>query len=128
LREKRNVRLSLESNPTGNRIRAYAKGEIGIGDAVYRRSLAVSAERLIPDWGPEAFEDLTDEHLAMIVEFTPEVVILGCGETQRFPSPSVTAPLTSRGIGVEIMETGAACRTFNILLAEDRRVVAALIV
>ncbi len=122
------MRLSLESGPAGNRIRGYAPGRVYVGETVYRRSFAVSAEQLVADWGPEIFDDLTSNDLAMLAAFNPEVVILGCGATQRFPEPATIAPLTSRGIGVEVMETGAACRTFNVLLAEDRRVVAALIV
>jgi len=122
------MKFSLESAATANGIRAYAPGEVRIGEAIYRRSLVVSGERLIADWGPERFEDLTAENLKLLVAFDPEVVILGCGNTQRFPNASVLAPLTQQGVGVEVMETGAACRTFNILLAEERRVVAALIV
>ncbi len=58
----------------------------------------------------------------------PEIVLLGCGARFRFPSPAVLAPLYGAGIGVEVMDTRAACRTYNILLSEGRRVVAALIV
>lgn len=122
------MKLTLDSAGMVHRIRAYAPGEVLIGDVTYRRSLVVSADRLVPDWRPRRFDELTADDIDLPASLNPELVILGCGATQRFFEPSVLAPLIRRGVGVEIMETGAACRTFNILLAEDRPVVAALII
>ena len=78
-------------------------------------------------WAPLSFDELQARHLELVVDLRPEVVILGTGMRLRFPPPDITARLQIRGIGVEIMATDAACRTFNILLAEQRRVAAALL-
>ena len=84
-------------------------------------------DRLITDWTPVNTDDLTADHFEELIEFEPEVVILGTGEHLHFPHPSVTAELLTQGIGVEVMDTSAACRTYNVLLSEGRQVVAALL-
>jgi uncharacterized protein len=73
-------------------------------------------------------EGLAADHMAAIVELAPEIVLLGTGASLRFPEPALLAPLYKAGIGVEVMDTPAACRTYNILLAEGRKVLAAVIV
>jgi len=109
-------------------VRGYAPGSIRIGADEYRTSLLVSADRLVTEWPPERLTDLEREHIEAILDFEPDIVLLGSGVTQQFPDAAVLAPLYERGIGVEIMDTGAACRTYNVLVSEDRRVVAALLV
>jgi uncharacterized protein len=108
-------------------VRAYSEGEITIGERVYRRSIILAADRLVDDWRPQRQEELTAGDLAPIVDMNPEIVLLGTGTRLRFPEPGLTAHLLEAGIGVEVMDTAAACRTFNILLSEDRQVVAALL-
>ncbi|HHO68041.1 MAG TPA: hypothetical protein ENK12_03320, partial [Gammaproteobacteria bacterium] len=108
-------------------VRAWSPGELRVGDRRYRRNLVLTTERVIEDWAPQCFEDLDAACLDALAELEPEVVLIGTGETLRFPAPACTAGLLSRGVGVEVMDTGAACRTFNILLSEGRRVVAALL-
>ena len=90
------------------------------------RSVIITAD-VIQLWEPAHLDELTAEHCEIIAGFNPEIVIIGTGKQLQFPAPPVIAGLQTQGIGVEIMAHGAACRTFNILLAEDRRVVAALL-
>lgn len=122
------MKLHLNQAAGGYRIRRYAPGEVVINETVHTASLIVSPERIIPDWPPCRIAEVGETHLSAIVDLEPEVVLLGTGERLRFPARGATAALQERSIGVEVMDTGAACRTFNILASEGRRVVAALIV
>jgi len=108
-------------------VRAYDHGVVTIGNTRYQRSLILTRERLIPDWRPQRTEDLNPEDFDLLRAAQPEIVLLGTGTVLRFPPPALTAPLLQAGIGVEIMDTAAACRTYNILLAEQRDVAAALL-
>lgn len=109
-----------------NLIDAYDRTSILIQGRAYRSGLAVSAESVLPDWGPRQFDDLDQGHLRALLASRPQVVVIGTGSRQRFPDPAVYIDLLESGIGVEIMDTGAACRTYNILVTEGRRVVAGL--
>jgi uncharacterized protein len=122
--------MKIQLDDTGGRyaISAVAPGWIAINQTVYRRSLIVSPERLIADWPPLRLSALTPEHVADLLAFSPEVVLIGTGRTLRFPHPSVLAGLVRAGIGHELMDTGAACRTYNVLMGEGRRVVAGLLI
>ncbi len=112
----------------GNYIRGYAPGEVRVNDVAYHSSLIVTPERLIEGWPPARFEDLAAEHLRQVAALEPEIVVLGTGDIHRFPHPRLLRALYERRIGVEIMATTAACRTYNILMAEDRPVAAALLI
>jgi uncharacterized protein len=81
----------------------------------------------VPGWGPACAEDLAAEHLEAILDLDPQVIILGTGGTQVFPDQRVYLPALQLGLGVEVMDTGAACRTYNILASEGRKVAAGLI-
>ena len=116
-----------QDNLTGNIIRGYAPGQVTINDEVIVTSVIVTPERIIRDWLPRAFGDLERRHIVRLEELQPEIIVLGTGLRLRFPDAGFTAGFLSQGIGVEIMDTTAACRTYNILLSEDRRVVAALL-
>jgi uncharacterized protein len=108
-----------------NSIRAYGDGEITISDKTISQSVVITADS-IELWEPRSVDELTAGHIDRLGKHAPEIVIIGTGKELTFPSPAVTAGLQVRGIGVEIMAHDAACRTFNILLAEDRRVLVAL--
>jgi uncharacterized protein len=117
-----------EIEDTGaNVIEAYGDGHVRINGRDYARSIAVSAGHVELDWGPEDVESLNVAHLEAVLGEATQVLILGTGSRQRFPSPEVHFALLERGIGVEVMDTGAACRTYNILVSEGREVVAALL-
>ncbi len=92
------------------------------------RSLIITPDRLITDWPPGDLSELAAHHLEPIVALEPELVLLGVGRRLRFPEPALVAPLANRGIGVEFMDSAAACRTYNLLAADDRRVAAAILI
>lgn len=120
------MKFTLEGGSRANLVRGYSPHEIRIGDQHLTASCIVSAESLIADWEPRSFAELQPVHLEKILALQPEVVLLGTGPTQRFPPAGIRVALTARGIGLEVMDLGAACRTFNILVQEERRVAAGL--
>ena len=110
-----------------NLIRRYGADFIAIGEEEIRASCIVGATTLIRDWPPRHVPALAIEHLAPLFEFQPEVVVLSTGPQQQFPRAALRAEFATRKIGLEVMEIGAACRTFNVLLSEERRVLAAVL-
>lgn len=120
------MKFTLESSSRVNLVRAYSRTELRIGEALVRSSCIVCADRLITDWPPERLDALTPEHLEAIFALAPEVVLLGTGERQRFPPAGIRAAFAARGVGLEVMDLGAACRTYNVLVQEERHAVAAL--
>ena len=121
------MKLHLQNSGTANIIRAHTPGEVRINDEVYVRSLIVTPAELVRDWGPVDFAGLAAEHFEAIVRLKPELVLLGTGARLSFPRPPLTLALIETGIGLEVMDTAAACRTYNILMGEGRAVAAALI-
>lgn len=120
------MKLHLDAPGGTNLIRAYAPGQLRVGDVTLITSAIVSATTLAP-WRPASIAELAGVDLEPLYALTPEVVLLGTGQRQQFPDPALLATLYARRIGVEIMATSAACRTYNVLVAEGRSVVAALI-
>jgi uncharacterized protein len=114
-------------DPGTNLIEGYGAGHVRISGRDYARSVAVSAAEVRPDWGPDDVAGLSVAHLEGVLTADTQVLILGTGSRQRFPDPAVQFALLERGIGIEVMDTGAACRTYNILVSEGRAVVAALL-
>lgn len=94
---------------------------------ILTRSAIITPTHLLRDWDPQSFDELAAEHLATVAALAPEVVLLGTGDSLQWPDAAVTAPLTAAGIGIEVMTTAAACRTYNILMGDGRRVAAALL-
>ncbi|MDH5571682.1 MAG: Mth938-like domain-containing protein [Gammaproteobacteria bacterium] len=92
------------------------------------QSIILSGQGLICNWPPATLAQLTMEHIDIISSLEPELVLLGTGARLQFPVSEILAPLHQRGIGLEIMDTAAACRTFNILMSEGRKVAAALLI
>ena len=113
--------------PGSNVIAALGTDWIRIGETEYRQNLIVTPDAVATGWAPAGFAALTEADFAALLEHGPELVLLGTGRAQRFPHPRLLQALSGARIGVEAMDTRAACRTFNILVAEDRRVVAALV-
>jgi uncharacterized protein len=114
--------------PAANVISGLGDDWIRIGETEYRQNIVVTPDAVATGWAPAGFAALTAEDFAILLQHEPEVVLLGTGATQRFPHPRLLQALSSARIGVEVMDTRAACRTFNILIAEDRRAVAALVI
>ena len=108
-------------------IRGYGDDGIRVGSETYCHSLILTHERVIVDWRPQRHDDLSACDFECFGDMQADILLLGTGPVLKFPPPAFTAPLLAAGVGVEIMDTAAACRTFNILLAEGRPVIAALL-
>ncbi len=113
---------------TPNTIRAWGPGELRIRDEVIRNNVILTAERIIHPWAARDAAQLTMAQLAPALDLEPAILILGTGPTLVFPDAEVRGGIMSRGIGLEVMDTPAACRTFNVLVAERRNVAAALLI
>lgn len=122
------MKLILDNNSAHFKITAYEVGMIRINDEELTQSCVLNSEILIRDWGIETIDQLTLESLAPVIERKPEIFILGTGRQLRFPKPQFQVELAKHGIALEVMDTGAACRTYEVLSAENRDVMAALMV
>lgn len=121
------MKIDYVRNSDGiNVVDAYSEGSVVVNKVMYNSSLILSASDIIDDWAPETCSELTLDHLHQVISLDPEIVILGTGSKIIFPDDGILQPISSNGIGYEIMDTGAACRSFNFLVAEGRHVVAAL--
>lgn len=121
--------MKFQPDTFGTAITGYGPGWVAVGGQHIAHSLvlnAITAE--IQPWPCERFDDLSADHFKTLVAAKPELVVFGSGELLRFPKPVWIRPLIDAGIGIETMGTAAACRTYNILAGEDRRVVLALLV
>ncbi len=121
------MHFSQDNDNRDLRIHGYGDGVITVGEQQFAQSLILSRQVLLADWRPQQVAELLYDDFAPVVDIAPEVLVLGTGSALRFPSPALTARLLQIGIGVEVMDTAAACRTYNILLSEERHVVAALL-
>jgi uncharacterized protein len=121
--------LKLHADPLTalNTVTAYGPGFIDINQTRHHGHLLVCPDRPVTAWPVAGFATLRSEDFQALAALEPEVVLLGTGERQRFVSPALTGALSRLRIGVECMTTAAACRTYNILMAEGRRVVAAFL-
>lgn len=108
-------------------ITAHGPGWVGVQADRIAHSVVIGSRGQRLPWACERFEDLGSEHFAQLAEQGCEVVIFGSGSTLRFPQPAWLRPLIAKRIGVETMDTAAACRTYNILAQEGRDVIVALV-
>jgi len=108
-------------------INAYGEDWFSVSGQKKHHSLVISSQGRCLDWGCTNLAELSAAHFELLAEDMPEVVIFGSGRRLRFVSPALLRGLIERGIGVETMDTAAACRTYNILAQEGRRVVGALL-
>lgn len=120
------MQFSLDARGDINVVRAYAAGEIRVGERIVRSNCLLAAHTLIEPWGPQSAQELAAEHLTSVFELEPQLVLLSTGSVHIIPSASVRSTFASRGVGLEAMTLGAACRTYNVLVQEERRVVAML--
>jgi uncharacterized protein len=114
--------------PDANIVTGTGPGWIRVGVDEHRENVVLLPDGIVKGWAPAGLDALTREDFAALLGHKPEIVLLGTGATQRMLHPRLLAPLTDARVGVETMDTRAACRTFNILVAEGRRVAAALII
>jgi uncharacterized protein len=122
------MRFAQDSTSGINVIRAYGNGELRVNENVYRGAVILSAATVIADANIQNLDDLVAWGFPRTLALEPELVLLGTGARQIFPAASYGAQLLRAGIGFEVMDSGAACRTFNVLVAEQRRVAAMLLV
>lgn len=118
-----------KDTPSGSyHIRGYEHKKVLINETYYESSLIVCSYTLIEKWRPQSLADLQATDWEPVIALKPKLVLLGTGSQLQFPASSILAPLIENKIGFEVMDTPAACRTFSILMAEDREVVAALLI
>ena len=122
------MKFERDSTEGRNTFTGYGEGYVAVNGMRHTASLVVGGDRVITDWPAASVDEISADHLAAIIALKPEIVLLGSGKAFRFPDAARLAPLYKAGIGVEVMDTPAACRTYNILLGEGRNVIAALIV
>ena len=111
-----------------NLVRGYGPGQLRVGEQVHSSSVILTATTILAPWRPASAQDIVIGDFEPLLGLGVEVVLLGTGPRQHFPEPQVLRALYERQIGIEVMDTSAACRTFNVLVTEGRLVAAALIV
>jgi uncharacterized protein len=121
------MKLHLTRDKSLQLFSGYGTGFVAVNNVRYEKCVVVSPQAVI-EWGVSAFETLTAADFGFIEALKPEIVILGTGAAQRFPRPELTRALAASGVGVEVMDSRAACRTYNILATEGRKVLAAVLV
>ncbi len=110
-----------------NAIYRHGPDGVVVNGIEHRHSLVVPWSGAVAEWNVDTFASLTEDHFAALAALAPELVIFGSGPRIRFAHPKLLKPLIERRIGIETMDTAAACRTYNVLLAEGRSVVTALL-
>jgi uncharacterized protein len=105
----------------------YGPGYVAVNGVRYDKGVIVTPEK-VAEWPVTGFEALTAADFEFITELKPEIVIFGTGATQRFPLAGLARSLAAIGVGVEVMDSRAACRTYNILASESRKVIAAILI
>ena len=121
------MKLHLSGGAGLNLFSAYGDDHVIVNGTRHDRALIVLVDRIITDWPATSFAELTAAQLQPLTMLECEIIILGTGPKLRFPRPEITRPLVEAQIGLEVMGVPAACRTFNILAAEGRKVAAALL-
>ncbi|MDX8379931.1 MAG: Mth938-like domain-containing protein [Gallionella sp.] len=121
------MKLHLDNLGDTKLFTSYENDHVRVNRARYNNSIVVTAADVRLDWNVQSFDALSAAHFEYFLALQPEVVLLGTGAQQHFPHPRLYRTLINAGIGVECMDTAAACRTYNILVAEDRKVVAAIL-
>jgi uncharacterized protein len=121
------MKLHADQNAALNTVTAYGSGYFEINRVRHEGALLLMPEGEVRRWQVESYEALTSAHFEALLALGAEVILLGTGHHHRIPHPRLTAGLARAGIGIEAMDSSAACRTYNILMGEGRRVLAALL-
>jgi Uncharacterized conserved protein len=119
------MKFSEELNSAHYRITGYDDAWIAVNQNTLTSSFLVGSQTLITDWQPQSILELQPTHLEPLFAIGAEVILIGTGKNQQFPQPDTWKVLVQHGVGFEVMTTAAACRTYNVLLSEARRVAAA---
>ena len=122
------MKLQLDAPEGRNTVTGHGAGYVAINHRRHEASLVLLPGRIVEAWGAAGFDALTEADFRMLRDLAPELVLLGTGSRQRFPAPRLLRPLIEARIGCDVMDLPAACRTYNILMAEGRNVAAALLI
>jgi len=121
------LKLHADAPTSLNTVTGYGPGFIEVNKARHHGHVLLTPDSPAGPWQAASFAALRPEDFDALLELRPEIVLLGTGRKQRFPHPRLTASLARAGVGIEVMDTAAACRTYNILMSEGRRVLAAFL-
>jgi len=110
-----------------NVIESYSSSGIVINKTLYKNSLIVSPELFVENWTPQTLAELRSDHFSEIMAISPQIILIGTGKLLQFPDNDILMAIMSKNIGVEVMDTRAACRAYNLIAGEGRIVVAALL-
>lgn len=122
------IQFSLDSNLCPYMIRSYQPGTIKINDQQHHHSLILTDNKLISSWPPQSFTELKQQHLQQLLQLEPQIVIIGTGKQQHFLGQDLMQLFLAKNIGLEVMNTLSACRTYNVLMSEGRSALAALLI
>ena len=122
------MKFTMQGEEGANLVRAVAPGQVRVRDHDIRRSVILTADRIVFDWPPRDARAISRADIEAALALEPEVILLGTGEHQQFPDPEIARAVQSAGVGFEVMDTRAACRTYNLLVQEGRRVAAAILI
>ncbi len=121
------MKIELDiSEPDVHKIRSYSNDSFTVNDSVINSNIVISRHTLEENWLQQGYQNFATQHLDAIISMNPEIIIIGTGEKIAFPDQSIMAYVNQHQIGLEIMDTGAACRSYNLLIDEGREVVACL--
>ena len=121
--------MKLQSDPQSNlnTITGYGNGFVEINAIAHSSAILLTPSGDPIPWPVDSFDQVDENHFSQMVALKPELVIIGTGNRQRFPKPALLKPLMQARIGYEIMDSQAACRTYNVLMSEGRQVLLALL-
>ncbi len=121
------MKFAQDSQDEGYVITAYGDDNISINGKTFEQSIIITRTKLNESWDVSAIELLQTQHIKQILAFNPELIIIGTGNKLVFPAVEVYSAVIKHGIGIDFMDTRAACRTYNILMSEGRNIVTGLI-
>lgn len=122
------MKIELDLNAKGkNVITAYDDHSVTIAGTPYKESILIAPTGPIASWPPQKFADVLEQHFAQFISLKPEIILFGSGQRHCFPAYDIMSSLAEKQIGLEIMDTKAACRAYNFLVGEERAVLAALL-
>ncbi len=120
------MKLHVSTPSAANTITGYGDDYVMVNGERHQGNVIITSERIV-EWSAADFQNLKEQDFAALTQMGLEIVLLGTGPRQRFPHPRLTAPLAQARVGLEVMDLKAACRTYNILVAEERKVALALL-
>ncbi|MEE9492220.1 MAG: Mth938-like domain-containing protein [Gammaproteobacteria bacterium] len=121
------MKFTQHHDKSSHPIKSYLDGVVIVGETEYRQSLVIAPDSIVTDLLPAAVADLTGEHFTALIDSGADVILLGTGSTLSFPDQALMAQVLAQQVGLEVMDTAAACRTYNVLLSEGRNMIAALL-